>query len=192
MLAFLLALAGEEEQEKVTQLYEQYKGEMKKIVLWRLQDAAGAEYDAEEIVQNTFVKIVHFFDCINFAKGEKSVRAYVFSILENEYYNYLKQKNRNYWDTSIEEAEETGEQIFTEEDFGRRLALEEIYTNAVEIIAKMEYRYRIPMLFRYTHGISVKTIAAVMDMSVPTVYKNLQAGTALLVKELKRRNLYHE
>ena len=62
MLLFLLALTDEKDRDKVQEIYDKYHIEMYKIAKHKLANRPDAEGEAEEAVQNAFIKIIENFD----------------------------------------------------------------------------------------------------------------------------------
>ena len=91
MLAFLLTVAGESNREKIEYIYNKYHDDMIRFARHRLKSAGlnSYEVDAEDVVQNAFLKIVKYIDAIDLSRPEKQLKAYVFSIVANETKNVI-------------------------------------------------------------------------------------------------------
>ena len=181
MLAFLLALADERDQEKVTELYDKYHVEMYKIAMSKLGQYSNATIQAEEAVQNAFVKIIDRFEAIRFEDGEKSIHAYVLTIASHEAINLLR-KSEN-----IESLDNMDQEVLIEGDFADELFRHWTYKDVVQALEEMDDRYSIPLQLKYANDLTVNEIASVLDMNVKTVYTNLSRGKILLALALKRK-----
>ena len=96
MLQFLLTLTDESNHGKVEHIYNTYHEYMMRYAISKLQAAGrtNASYDAEDAVQNAFMKIVKHIDKIDFSRGDKDVKNYCLTILCNEVYNVLQDNEK--------------------------------------------------------------------------------------------------
>ena len=90
MLSFLLTIANESDREKIEYIYYKYHNDMIRFTRCRLKNANVFSYElaAEDVVQNSFLKIVKYIDAIDFTRSEKELKSYIFSIVANEINNY--------------------------------------------------------------------------------------------------------
>lgn len=181
MLAFLLALADERDQERVTELYNRYHTEMYKLAMYKLAPRPNARDEAEEAVQNAFVKIIEHFDDIRFDEGEKAIHAYVLTIVTNEAINIIRKQK----DTVSLENIDTELQI--PDDFVEQLCRQYEYEDVVQAIIALDDRYSIPLHLRYAEELSIKDIARLLNMKPKTVYTNLTRGKILLYQSLGKK-----
>ena len=98
MLQFLLTLTDESNHGKVEHIYNTYHKYMMRYAVSKLKAAGrtNAVYDAQDAVQNSFMKIVKHIDRIDFSRGEKDVKNYCLTILYNEVCNVLSDNEGNY------------------------------------------------------------------------------------------------
>ena len=94
MLTFLLSIADESQHDKIKFIYSEFRGDMLKYAkyIFRRSGNKYCDFDVEDAVQNAFVKVVKKINIIDFSHGEKTVKNYVFSILVNEIYKILNEK----------------------------------------------------------------------------------------------------
>ena len=119
MLQFILSLADEDDRDKVEMLYNKYHDYFMKCAVTKFKSLGRSNcfYDAEDAVQNTFAKISEYFHNIDFSRGEKDVKNYCLSILNNEICNILKE-NQEIYESSEEFLEkERIEKTFTQYKF---------------------------------------------------------------------------
>ena len=176
MLLFLISLVDSEDVPKIEYIYRRHHEEMMRIVKERLKNAGIESYetDAEDVVQNAFLKICKYVKRIKFEVGETKLRAYVLSIAANESSDFISDYRR---------VESLGEEHcdFSDKDFFASLSVKEDYERIVRAIGKLDEKYSLTLLYRYSNGMSVKDIASLMGISEKTVYSRLSRGKKLLL-----------
>lgn len=178
MLVFLLSLADENDRDKVEEIYHRYHVDMYKIARHKLKGRPNADSEAEEAVQNAFVKIIEHFDKIRFNEPEEVRRSYYYTIVTHETIAILSREPKT---LSLEDYENT---ISDDDDFIRRLCIRTDYARVVNAIIDMDDRYSIPLQLKYLEMMSVKEIATILDAKPKTVYSLIHRGKLLLVKSL--------
>jgi RNA polymerase sigma-70 factor (ECF subfamily) len=135
-------------------------------------------FDAEDTVQNAFVKITRYIDDIDFDRGEKSVKNYVFAILNNEICNFLKEN---------EEFEEFDETFYSEEpyDFLEEVNIKESYNEILKAIETLDERYSHVLDLFYCKEKEVNEISEFMGLSPKTVYTRIARGRVYLLNSLR-------
>ena len=180
MLEFLLSISDPSEHEKIILIYEDYYELMLKYAVSKFKNIGRRNYvyDAEDAVQNSFMKITRYISNIDFSLGEKSVKNYVFSILSNEIYNFL---NNN------EEFDELDEEFCEklEYDFLEELDIKERYNDIVKTIESLDEKYSTTLCLFYCQEMSVKEISDLMGISEKTVYTRISRGKIQLKNSLK-------
>ena len=180
MLLYLLTLTEESNHGKIEYLYNSYYTDMMDFAKIKLMDAGRKNftYDAEDAVQNTFVKIINNIENVDFSRENKNIRGFVFSILTNEIYNILREK-----------------EIFTEYDeeklsnvnfnYIETLIIIEQCNDAIEAIKKMDDKYSSTLYLAICEEMPVKDIAKLMGISEKTVYTRLARGKKLLLNSVR-------
>ncbi len=180
MLEFLLSISDPSEHEKIRRIYDEYYEFMLKYAVSKFKNVGRRNYvyDAEDSVQNSFMKITRYVNNIDFSLGEKSVKNYVFSILNNEICNFL---NDN------EEFAELDEEIYEnlEYDFLEELDIKERYSEVVKAIESLDERYSTTLFLCYCKEMSVKEVSEMMGISEKTVYTRISRGKIQLQDLLK-------
>ena len=184
MLLYLFTLAEESNHQKIESIYNAYHRDMMdfaKLRLWK-SGRKNFAFEAEDAVQNTFVKITRNIEKIDFSTEKKHLRGYVFSILINEISNILKEKE------FVAEMDATDL-----EDRGfnsiETLIIVEKYDEAIEAIRKMDDKYSSTLYLSICEEMSVKNIAKMMGISEKTVYTRLQRGKKMLIDAVKEVNV---
>lgn len=168
----LIVFETQEESDKFTQLYEEYRFPVMNILTSIVHD----HWIAEELTQDTFLKLSHHMHKVGEVK-EKETKYYIITIAKHLAYDYLnkkKQENTSSYDAMGEDS------IFSEENVLAFCIQTEEYEILLELIGKMKDIYKIPLQLRYINGLSAKQIAKLLDLPVETVKKRLsRAKTSL-------------
>lgn len=180
MLLFLHSVCDEDNRDKVEAIYRKYHIEMYKIAKYKLRGRPNASSEAEEALQNAFIKIIEYFDKIRFEESEARLRAYFLAIVTNEAINLL---SKNSEPLCIHEMED---ELLSDEDFVERLCLKSDYNRVVQAITALDDRYSIPLQLRFVNDLSVNEIADLLDLNVKTVYTHISRGKAKLIRRLKK------
>ena len=184
MLIFLFMIADESNREKIEYIYNTYHDDMIRFARYRLRclGISSYELDAEDVVQNSFLKIVKYIDAIDISKSEKQLKTYVFSIVANETKNLIAD-NMQYEDIDMYFER------LSDEDFFEKLQLDSRYDSVVEKIKQLDEKYSITFLLYYDKGMDVKKISELMGIAEKTVYTRLERGKRLLLDELSKEEL---
>ena len=180
MLQFLLTLTDESNHRKVEHIYNTYHDYMIKYAVSKLRAAGRTNfmYDAEDAVQNSFVKIVKHIDKIDFSRGEKDVKNYCLTILCNEVCNVLNDNEENY---------EFDEEFCSGNEYNiiEELEMRENYNEVVKAIKALDEKYSTTMYLVFCKENTVNQVAELMGLSPKTVYTRLARGRQLLLDYLK-------
>lgn len=180
MLPFLLTLTDESNHGKIEDIYNKYHEYMLKYAIVKLRGAGrqNAVYDAEDVVQNTFVKITKYINNFDFSRDERDVKNYCFSILNNEICNLLSDNEIFF---------ELNEEFYNENEYNyiEKLEIQENYNKIVKIIEKLDEKYSTTLYLVFCKEMSVNQISEMMGISAKTVYTRLARGKKLLLDSLK-------
>lgn len=180
MLQFLLTLSDESDHEKIEHIYDTYHDYMLRFAVSKFHASGRANfrYDAEDAVQNAFVKIVKHINRIDFSRDDQDIKSYCLSILCNEIYNVMED-NRKFFDFN-EELYSKNEYNFVEE-----LEMQETYDEVVKAIEALDEKYSSTLYLALCDEMSIKQISKLMGISTKTVYTRLSRGKKLLLDSLK-------
>lgn len=183
MLQFLLSIADEKDHVKIEYLYHRYHADMLRLAKSRLRQKGMPNYelDAEDAVQNAFVKITKYIHRINFTAEEKEIKGYVLKIVANEASNIVS--DYTYFD-DIDEYTETIE----DGDFFGQMRTHLQYDDVVEAISRLAEKYSIPLSLRYIENMEVQEIADLLGIAEKTVYTRLERAKKLLIEKLNGEN----
>ncbi|HSN90789.1 MAG TPA: sigma-70 family RNA polymerase sigma factor [Anaeromyxobacteraceae bacterium] len=145
------------------------------------------ERDAEDLVQDTFLRAYRFFD--KFEKGT-NIKAWLFKILTNTFINRYRRsvKERNIVDGAEREAvkervvsrDATEYAANPEQHFFDRLLSDDV----VRAVDALPIDFRLVVILADLQEFSYKEIAEVLDVPVGTVMSRLFRGRRLLQKAL--------
>ena len=183
MLQFLLTLTDESNYEKIEHIYENYHDYMMRCAVSKFKSLGRTNfmYDAEDAVQNAFVRITKFIDLIDFSRGEKDVKNYCLAILSNEIcsvLNFNQENFENYEEFCIEK----------EYNFIEELELQEKYDEVLKAVEALDDRYSTTLELAFCKEMTPNAIAEMMGINVKTVYTRLIRGKKLLLESLKGAN----
>lgn len=180
MLQFLLTLTDESNQWKIEHLYNTYHDYMMRYAVSKFKSMRRTNfvYDAEDAVQNAFMKITKYIDAIDFSRGENDVKNYCFAILCNEICNILSDNQENY---------EFDEDFRFEKEYNfiEELEMREKYNHIVKAIEALDEKYSTTLYLVFCKEKTVSEIAEMMGINYKTVYTRLARGKTLLLETLK-------
>lgn len=181
MLGFLLTITDERNQEKIKFIYNKYHDDMIRFAKFRLKNSGVSSYelDAEDVVQNAFLKIVKYIDVIDTSRPENQLKSYIFSIVVNEVKNAMADM------TFFDDIDIYSEKL-SDEDFFENLRDNLQYDELVEKIKRLDEKYSITMLLYYCEDFDVKAIADIIGIAEKTVYTRLERGKRLLLDNLSK------
>ncbi len=179
MLALLLMLTDEEHHDKIKFLYDTFHSDMLRFARHRLRQMGlhSFEVDAEDVVQNAFIKIIQYIDRIDMGAPLKKLRGYLLSIVVNECNDFVREQ------AAVESIDDY-ESVLEDGDFFGELRLGERYDDVLRAIGALDERYSITLFYRYTKNMTARDIAAAMGVPEKTVYTRLERGKRLLLQLL--------
>ena len=180
MLQFLLTLSDESNHGKIEHIYYTYHDYMMRYAVSRFYASGRTnyKYDAEDAVQNAFMKITRHIDKIDFSRGEQDVKNYVLTIIHNEVCNIFDENEENFeFDEEFCSA--------AEYNFIEKLEIRENYNKVVKLIGKLDEKYSTTLDLLFCKGMTVNEIAEMMGISAKTVYTRLARGKKLLIESIK-------
>jgi RNA polymerase sigma-70 factor (ECF subfamily) len=172
------------------------KGEFEELALQHLDPMYSAalrltknERDAEDLVQDTFMRAYRFFD--KFERGT-NMKAWLFKILTNTFINRYRRRVKER--TVVEGAErDTVHERFISRDATEYAANPEHYfferllsDDIIGAIDQLPIDFRLVVILADLQEFSYKEIAEILGCPVGTVMSRLYRGRKLLQKMLKR------
>ena len=144
--------------------------------------------DAEDLVQETFVRAFRFFD--KFEKGT-NCKAWLFKIMRNNFINRYRKKAKEPTKVDFSEVENTYSGDIKEEllsEHGMRSA-EKVFETMVEDDVKnamdsLPEEFRAAIILSDLEGFSYQEIAEALDCPIGTVRSRISRGRKYLQKKL--------
>lgn len=183
MISFYLSLVEtEEEKEKIVFLFENYYSFMCHCAR---QVIRNNEYDVEDIVMNSFIKIIDYLDKVDFS-DEARVKSLCGVIARNKAIDHCKLKgNQN---VSVEES--FVEPWGTDTDPAEIFLRHDIYDTIIKAIYSLDEKYRDVCLLKYLNGLKEKEISDILVVNAKTVNTRINRGRKLLREKLRKENIH--
>ena len=174
MLIYLAMIESDEDKSKFEIIYTAYK----KLMLYQANKILGDINDTEDVVHESFLKIIKIIDKIEEPKCPKT---------------------RN---LVVTRAERTAIDLYRRRQRRQRIALEEEYMTVPQprdidevhdkmalsaVVAMLPDRYREVLLLRYDCGFSEAEVAAILSMSQENVHKTVQRAKKKLGEIMERQ-----
>jgi RNA polymerase sigma-70 factor (ECF subfamily) len=164
--------------EAYQELFERYAPKIYNFSLTYLKNKA----DAEELVQDVFLKIWEKREILDAAKN---IKAYIFKIAVNTIYDFIRRKN-------IENAfNEFAKANFNPSDNSTwdTVIYEDMQSSVNELISKMPDQQRRVFNLSRKKGLSNDEIAEKMELSKRTVENQLYRAIGFLKEQLKNQSV---
>ncbi len=143
--------------------------------------------DAEDIVQETFLKAYRGYD--TFKEGT-NLKAWLYRILTNTYINRYRKQQRRPSEVELGElqdlylfkrlGEESGAERSTEDSVLETM----VDSDIKEALESLPEKFRMPVLLADVEEFSYKEIAEILDVPIGTVMSRLHRGRKALQKKL--------
>ena len=140
----------------------------------------GDAHDAEDVVQEAFLRAYRFFDGFHGDDG----RAWMLAVVRNTCYTWLKRNRPPTPTAAFDEALHGADDSFNPETLLLQGAARELLHQA---LAELPPEFREAVVLRELEGLSYKEIAAVTEAPIGTVMSRLARGRGMLRDRLARR-----
>ncbi len=144
--------------------------------------------DAEDLVQDTFLKAYRFFD--RFERGT-NMRAWLFKIMTNLFINNCRGRSRRPGETSIDEMTEFslyGKLVEKDQREGtdpQKELFDKLYSDEVQkALDRLPEEFRIVVLLNFVEDFAYQEIAEILGIELGTVKSRLHRGRRMLQKGL--------
>lgn len=187
MLSFLLSIIGQEYHDQIIYVYKTFEQELLNYTESKLQYAYrekvhSLKEDTEDIVYNALATIALSIKDVDFDRSYAEIRAYVYTILNREMYNYYA------YEDQITELD--NDIVYsTDDDFVQKLMIEEENRFIKNAIRALPEPYDSTLYLRYIEKMSVEQIAKIANRAPSTIYSRLTTGKDLLEVYLKNKGV---
>jgi RNA polymerase sigma-70 factor (ECF subfamily) len=144
--------------------------------------------DAEDLVQETFLKAYRFFD--RFERGT-NIRAWLFKIMTNLFINSYRDRAKRPEETSFDEMEEFS--LYSKMTDGAKKdgtnpekeLFDKLYTDEVQkVLDRLPEEFRMAVMLNFVEGFSYQEIAEILGIELGTVKSRLHRGRKMLQQGL--------
>ena len=165
----LLAACRNGDREAMRTLYVEYQ---RRVFSVAMNYFGGNRETAEDITQKVFVKLLTKFDF----RGEAEFTTWLYRITVNACTDEARKMNRFIDISGLFGLGQGGsrqvQQLMAESD--------EISGAVGREVAKLKPKFRLPVVLKYSEGLSYQEIAAVLNCSIGTVSSRLNRGLKML------------
>jgi RNA polymerase sigma-70 factor (ECF subfamily) len=142
--------------------------------------------DAEDLVQETFVKAYRFWD--KFEPGS-NCRAWLFKIMTNIFINDYRSKSRTPTPVNVDDIDDNYlyKYLSDSESYGspeQQLFAKVFDDDVKKAIEELPDDFRVVVVLSFLEGFSYQEIADIADLQLGTVKSRLHRGRKLLQKQL--------
>ncbi len=158
MFLFLALLDSPEEQEKFTEVYEQYRHFMWYVANQKLQDA----YLAEDAVQEAFLALARHLDQIEDVHSPRT-KKFLATIVRSKAVDILRRSKPE------EELDEYLTNQQTGEDILEQYLTREYYNQLISCILELDDSYRVVFEYKYIYQMGDAQIGDILGISAKNV-----------------------
>lgn len=143
--------------------------------------------DAEDIVQETFLKAYRAYD--SFEEGT-NLKAWLYRILTNTYINKYRKQQRRPSEVELGELQDLylfrrlGESSGASYSAEKEALDQFVDTDIIEALESLPESFRMPVVLADVDGFSYKEIADILDIPIGTVMSRLHRGRKALQRKL--------
>lgn len=174
MLIYLAMIDSDEDKSKFEIIYKSYK----KLMLYQANKILGDTNDTEDVVHESFLKIIKIIDQIEEAKCPKT-RNLVVTIVERTAIDLYRHRKK----VPIAAMDEEYINVPEPKD------IENLHDKAdiAAAMAMLSTRHREVLLLRYDSGFTEAEVAVILSMSQENVHKTVQRAKKKLSEILERQ-----
>lgn len=161
MIFYLSLINSQDDQDKFTQLYNKYKNTM----LYVANSILNNQYLAEDVVHESFIKIISILDKINDINCSKT-KSLIVIIVKHKSIDFIRKEDKNvkipiddYENYISDNSEQPLDKIINQQD----------YEKLIECIGNLNEKYKVVLELKYIHGYSDVEIANILDLTQKNV-----------------------
>jgi len=141
------------------------------------------ETEAEDLVQDTYLRAYRFFD--RFRPGT-SVKAWLFKILKNTFINNFKKQAKTPEHVNFDRLKQSEDELTNPNDPEEELLYRFFSDEFTRAIDALPEEFRLVIFLSDVQGFSYKEIAKIVGCPIGTVMSRLHRGRKLLRKSLRK------
>lgn len=146
------------------------------------------ESDAQDLVQDTYLRAYRFFD--KFQEGT-NCKAWLIKILRNTFINSLRRNNRYPNMVRLSEMEDQGLELASNPEYDDEISGELFDDDVTAAVESLPDSYRFVVMLADVEGLSYKEIADLIGCPIGTVMSRLCRGRRLLKRKLRNYALQY-
>ena len=176
MLAYILSLCEPKYHPIIEHIYYTYHDDMVRFAKFKLRNRNIPNYaiEAEDVVQNSFIKIITYAHKIEQKAAPKILKSYVFQIVKNESATFV----HNYFKHPETEALENDFASF--DDYTATVNILNIYSDINDAIDALDYIYSVPTYLNVVMDFEVAEIASMLEICEKTVYTRIERAKKMI------------
>ena len=173
----LTKLLKEGSKDAFRQLYNRYGSKIHRFALNYLK----SEYDAEELVQDVFLKL---WDKRNFLDSSGNIKSYIYKVAVNSIYDFIRHKNieQAFHEFSMGKTEES-------DDTWEEVVYNDMLAQIEQLMKQMPEQRRKIFKMSKEYGLSNAEIAKSLSLSKRTVENQLYRARTFLKDNLDRSSI---
>ena len=177
LLIYLSLIDTQEEKDKFEEIYDLYKYTMLYVAKSIVRD----QLLAEDIVHDSFLKIIEILDKINDISCSKT-KSLIVTIVRNKSIDYIRKikKESNIALDEVEFSLQDDEPIPLD-----KLINEEGYNKLLEYIDELDEKYRSVIELKYIHGYSEKEISKILDITEKNANIRIYRARKMLINRIE-------
>lgn len=173
-MIFMSVDMNTDEKNKFEKLYNKYKNPL----FYQALKIAKNENDAEDILQNAFIKIAKIIKSIDNLESKETL-SFLMVITKNTAYDFMRKASR-ISEVPLSVVEETPYTEDTLESIVSRLE----YQSIVSAITEISSPYNEVLYLHYVKDYSIKKTASLLERKTATVKMQLVRGKQILIEKL--------
>lgn len=169
------------QKEQIEEAVKQHSDMLYRIALMR----TGNVEEAQDMVQQTFLKLVEHYDELD---SEEHMKAWLIRVCCNHCYNLMKAPWKYKWADEVMLAE-----IPDNSESGEQKTLQKMKYEALRReVCRLPEKYRMVLHLQYMEEYSPREIADILSLDYNTVCVRLNRAKRLLAKRLNKEEFWNE